>query len=282
MYLTRHQTPSGPNWALDGYFLPRHINLKTLLTLPYAAMLQLLHALPVGETAVHTLLPPLEPDHEVWAAGVTYRRSREAREHESDVKDVYEKVYSAKRPELFFKAIGWRVVGHELSIRIRQDSSWNVPEPELTLVINGRQEIVGFCVGNDVSSRDIEGANPLYLPQAKMYNGSCALGPGITLANADQLLDLAIQMDIIRASEVVYQGETRSSQMKRTLNGLADYLTQEMDFPYGAFLMTGTGIVPPDEFSLQHGDTVRITVGSLQLENTVKATEEKEKKENQR
>lgn len=282
MYLTRHQTPSGPNWALDGYFLPQHINLKTLLALPHVALLQLLHALPVGETAVHNLLSPLEPDQEVWAAGVAYRRSREAREHESDVKDVYEKVYSAERPELFFKAIGWRVVGHQMPIRIRQDSSWNVPEPELTLVVNGRKEIVGFCVGNDVSSRDIEGANPLYLPQAKMYNGSCALGPGIILAEADQLVDLAIQMDIIRADEVVYQGETRSSQMKRTLSELVDYLTQEMDFPFGTFLMTGTGIVPSDAFSLQHGDTVRITVGSLQLENTVKATEEKEKKENQR
>lgn len=269
MYLTRHQTPNGPNWALDGYFLPHHINLKTLLALPYAAMLQMLPALPVSETAVQNLLPPLEPDHEVWAAGVTYRRSREAREHESDVKDVYEKVYSAERPELFFKAIGWRVVGHKMPIRIRQDSHWNVPEPELTLVINGRHEIVGFCVGNDVSSRDIEGANPLYLPQAKMYNGSCALGPGIVLAETDQLQDLAIQMDIVRAGEVAYQDETRSSQMKRTLNELVDYLTQEMDFPYGAFLMTGTGIVPPDQFSLQSGDIVRITVGSLQMENTV-------------
>jgi 2-dehydro-3-deoxy-D-arabinonate dehydratase len=269
MVLTRHQTPNGPNWALDGYFLPQHINLKTLLALPYATMLQMLHTLPVGETAVHPLLPPLEPEHEVWAAGVTYRRSREAREHESDVKDVYEKVYSAERPELFFKAIGWRVVGHKMPIRIRQDSHWNVPEPELTLVINGRKEIVGFCVGNDVSSRDIEGANPLYLPQAKIYNGSCALGPGIFLAEADQLLDLAIQMDIMRAGEVVYQGETRSSEMKRTLSELVDYLTQEIDFPYGVFLMTGTGIVPTDDFSLQPGDVVRITIGSLQLENTV-------------
>jgi 2-dehydro-3-deoxy-D-arabinonate dehydratase len=269
MYLTRHQTRNGPHLALDGNYLPWHINLETLLELPYTAMLQMLHALPVGETAVHPLLPPLESRHEVWAAGVTYRRSREAREHESDVKDVYEKVYSAERPELFFKAIGWRVMGHKMPIRMRQDSHWNVPEPELTLVINGRKEIVGFCVGNDVSSRDIEGANPLYLPQAKIYNGSCALGPGIFLAEADDLLDLAIQMDIMRAGEVVYQGETRSSEMKRTLSELVDYLTQEIDFPYGVFLMTGTGIVPTDVFSLQPGDVVRITIGSLQLENTV-------------
>jgi len=160
-------------------------------------------------------------------------------------------------------------MGHQMPIRIRQDSHWNVPEPELTLVINSSKEIVGFCVGNDVSSRDIEGANPLYLPQAKIYNGSCALGPGIFLAEVDQLVDLAIQMDIARAGEIVYQGETRSSQMKRSLSELVHYLTQEMDFPYGAFLMTGTGLVPLDEFSLQPGDKVRITIGSLQLENTV-------------
>lgn len=269
MYITRHQTVNGSLWAVDGYFLPQPINLKTLLAMPYATMVNMLRALPVGETAVHNLLPPLDPEHEVWAAGVTYRRSREAREHESEVKDVYEKVYSAERPELFFKAVGWRVMGHKMPIRMRQDSFWNVPEPELTLVINSSKEIVGFCVGNDVSSRDIEGSNPLYLPQAKIYNGSCALGPGIFLAEADQLVDLAIQMNIVRAGETVYQGETRSSQMKRSLSELVHYLTQEMDFPYGAFLMTGTGLVPLDEFSLQPGDRVRITIGSLQLENTV-------------
>jgi len=269
MYLTRHQTVSGPRWAVDGHFLPQPINLKTLLALPYAAMINMLHALPVGETAVPHLLPPLDPEHEVWAAGVTYRRSREAREHESEVRDVYEKVYSAERPELFFKAVGWRVIGHQMPIRMRHDSRWNVPEPELTLVINGRKEIVGFCVGNDVSSRDIEGANPLYLPQAKIYNGSCAIGPGILLAKADQLADLVIQMAILRADEIVYQGETRSSQMKRSLSELVHYLTLEMDFPYGAFLMTGTGLVPKDEFSLQPGDEVQITIGSLQLTNTV-------------
>jgi 2-dehydro-3-deoxy-D-arabinonate dehydratase len=269
MYLTRHQTPDGPHLALDGYYLPRHINLETLLELPYAAMLPMLHALPVGETAVHPLLPPLEPTHEVWAAGVTYRRSREAREHESDVKDVYEKVYSAERPELFFKAIGWRVSGHMMPIRIRRDSGWNVPEPELTLVINGRREIVGYCAGNDVSSRDIEGANPLYLPQAKIYNGSCAIGPGIEIATADQIQDVPIQLDVFQAEKVIYHGETQSSQMKRLLGELVDYLTKEMDFPYGVFLMTGTGIVPTDEFSLKPGNVVRITVGSLQLENVV-------------
>jgi 2-dehydro-3-deoxy-D-arabinonate dehydratase len=232
-------------------------------------MLQLLQTLPAPETADHPLLPPIEPTHEVWAAGVTYLRSREARESESDVRDVYEKVYSAERPELFFKSVGWRVAGHNMPIRIRHDSHWNVPEPELTLVINGHQEIVGYCVGNDVSSRDIEGANPLYLPQAKMYNGSCAIGPGIVIASADHLVDISIQMEVVRAGRMVYQGETRSSQMKRTLSELVVYLTKEMDFPYGVFLMTGTGIVPGEDFSLVPGDAVLISIGALQLENPV-------------
>lgn len=269
MYVTRHQTPHGPCLALDGAYLPRQITLKMLLELPFATMLQLLQTLPATETADHPLLPPIDPAHEVWAAGVTYLRSREARESESDVRDVYEKVYSAERPELFFKSVGWRVAGHNMPIRIRHDSHWNVPEPELTLVINGRQEIVGYCAGNDVSSRDIEGANPLYLPQAKMYNGSCAIGPGIAVANAAQLVDIAIQLDIVRASEIVYEGKTRSSQMKRTLSELVDYLTKEMAFPYGVFLMTGTGIVPSEDFSLLPGDLVRVSIGSLQLENQV-------------
>jgi 2-dehydro-3-deoxy-D-arabinonate dehydratase len=271
MYLTRHQTSDGPHWAVDGHYMPRYIDLNMLLALPYTAMVQMLQALPVGKTAVHPLLPPLEPTHEVWAAGVTYRRSREAREQESEVKDVYEKVYAAARPELFFKAIGWRVAGHQMPIHIRQDSDWNVPEPELTLVLNGRGEIVGYCAGNDVSSRDIEGENPLYLPQAKIYNGACALGPGIKIAAVGQIKALPIHLDVFQAGEVIFHGETQSSQMKRPLAELVDYLTKELDFPYGVFLMTGTGIVPTDEFSLRPGHTVRITVGSLQLENTVQS-----------
>lgn len=269
MYVTRHQTPDGPNLAVDGHYLPRPINLNTLLMMPHAAMLQMLRDLPVGQPAGQNLLPPIEPMHEVWAAGVTYRRSREARQQESEVKDLYEKVYVAERPELFFKAIGWRVVGHQMPIHIRRDSGWNVPEPELTLVINGRGEIVGYCAGNDVSSRDIEGANPLYLPQAKIYDGACALGPGIAFVAAGQMNDLPIQLDVFQAEEVIYHGETQSSQMKRPLAELVDYLTKELDFPYGVFLMTGTGIVPSDDFSLQPGHTVQIRVGSLQLENTV-------------
>lgn len=269
MYLTRHQTSQGPCWALDGAYLPRHFTLAMLLELPQSAITPLLQTLPTADIADAPLLPPLEPMHEVWACGVTYLRSREAREIESETKDVYEKVYLAQRPELFFKSIGWRAIGHKMPIRIRRDSGWNVPEPELTLVINGHREIVGFCVGNDVSSRDIEGANPLYLPQAKVYNASCAVGPGIEIADVDQLRDITIQVEIVRGDKILYKDETRSSQMKRSLEELVDYLTKEIDFPQGAFLMTGTGIVPGDDFSLQPGDVVRINIASLSLENEV-------------
>lgn len=271
MYLTHHQMPRGSQWALDGQLLPRDFSLNLLLELPQDRQADFLRALPAAGAAVGALLPPLEPMHEVWACGVTYLRSRQAREAESQAKDVYERVYDAERPELFFKSIGWRAVGDRMPIRIRRDSRWNVPEPELTLVVNGLGEIVGYTVGNDVSSRDIEGENPLYLPQAKVYNGSCAVGPGIRLATADQLRDLRIGVDIVRHRETVFQGEARSSQMKRSLDELAAYLTREMDFPHGAFLMTGTGIVPSENFSLQVGDVVRIDIAGLVLENGVES-----------
>ena len=258
MILTRHQTWQGPRWALDGHVLPHGFSLGCLLAWPKDAILACLRTMPTDEPAEGPLLPPLDLMHEVWASGVTYLRSRQARQAESDVGDVYQKVYDAARPELFFKAVGWRVVGHAMSIRIRRDSGWNVPEPELTLVINRCREIVGFCVGNDVSSRDIEGENPLYLPQAKVYNGSCALGPGILLAEPNELRDLPIQMEILRGGAQLFQGETRSSHMKRSLEELVAYLGRELDFPQGVFLMTGTGIVPPDDFTLKVGDVVRI------------------------
>jgi 2-dehydro-3-deoxy-D-arabinonate dehydratase len=155
---------------------------------------------------------------------------------------------------------------------VRADSAWNVPEPELTLVINAHREIVGYCVGNDVSSRDIEGENPLYLPQAKVYQGSCAVGPGISLQPAETLRDLSIQISISRDGRMVFTGETRTSQIKRPLEELVSYLTMELDFPRGAFLMTGTGIVPPHDFSMQPRDVVRISIGTLSLENEVLAS----------
>ena len=270
IYLTRHQTADGPRWALEGNFLPRQFTLSLLLELPRTAIIELLKTIPtedpIGEAV---LLPPLDPYHEVWACGVTYLRSREARKAESDVGDVYERVYEAERPELFPKAIGWRVVGHKMPVRIRSDSRWNVPEPELTLVVNRHGEIVGFCAGNDVSSRDIEGANPLYLPQAKVYTGSCALGPGIQVIEVDQLKDIPVQVEILRGGQSIFKGETSSTQMKRSLEELVTYLMRELDFPNGVLLMTGTGIVPTDEFTLQPGDVVQITVATLVLENEV-------------
>lgn len=273
MYLTRHLTPEGPRWALDHRFLPPAFELGLLLQLPGSAIAGFLQSIPCTTPATGSLLAPVEATHEVWACGVTYLRSREAREAESTVKDVYARVYEAKRPELFWKAIGARVVGHGASIRVREDSTWNVPEPELTLVVNASGEIVGNCVGDDVSSRDIEGENPLYLPQAKVYQGSCALGPGILLQPSEGMRDLPIQITIVRENRQVFEGATRTSQIKRPLEELVAYLGKELHFPNGAFLMTGTGIVPPHDFSMRRGDMVRITIGTLTLENHVAADE---------
>ena len=196
-------------------------------------------------------------------------RSRVEREAESSVADVYAKVYNAARPEIFFKSVGWRTVRHEGLIRIRQDSNWNVPEPELTLVINKHLEIVGYTVGNDVSSRSIEGENPLYLPQAKTYDGSCAIGPSIVLASEEEMTNLPIHISILRDSVEVFKEDASTSQMKRPLIELAEYVGRETSFPRGVFLMTGTGIVPGQEFTLRHLDEVTITVGELTLVNTV-------------
>ncbi len=269
MYLTRHVTSSGARWAVDAKFLPEDFTMRLLLELPRDAMRAVLTESVTETPAVGEILPPLEADHEVWASGVTYLRSRDAREAESETGDIYTRVYTAERPELFVKALGWRVVGPEAPVRVRPDSLWNVPEPELTLVINRYEEIVGYCVGNDVSSRSIEGANPLYLPQAKVYAGSCALGPGIQLAEPEEMTDLLIRLEIERADAVVFAEGLRTSQMKRDLKTLVSYLTMELAFPYGVYLMTGTGIVPPDDFTLQAGDRVRIQIADLVLENPV-------------
>jgi 2-dehydro-3-deoxy-D-arabinonate dehydratase len=268
--LTKHDTPWGPHWALDGRMLGKDFTLGRLLAQPVSRMPEFLRSIATPNAGGGEPLAPLDDNTEVWAAGVTYLRSREAREAESTVRDVYSKVYDAERPELFFKATGWRVAGDHASIRVRRDSRWNVPEPELTLVVNAHGEIAGFCAGNDVSSRDIEGANPLYLPQAKIYNGSCALGPAIALCGVEALRDLPIDLSVLRSGGAIFSGATRTSQLKRPLQELVEYLVREMDFPSGVLLMTGTGVVPPDDFSLEHGDVVRITIGGLTLENTVR------------
>jgi 2-dehydro-3-deoxy-D-arabinonate dehydratase len=225
--------------------------------------------LPADEPATDPLLAPLEAEQEVWASGVTYLRSRDARMAESVVKDIYDLVYEAERPELFFKAAGWRVAGPGQPIRVRRDSVWNVPEPELAVVFTRTLEIVGYTAGNDVSSRSIEGANPLYLPQAKIYDGAAALGPGIVLAQPAMLRDLPIRLVIRRGDRVVFAGETSTGQMKRAPDDLTAWLGRELTFPCGGVLMTGTGVVPPDEVTLQPGDHVQVTVGQLMLDNPV-------------
>lgn len=269
MYLTRHQTPTGPRWAKDGHFLPKLFTLGKLLQNPAAEGRAALSSAATEGRATGALLPPVEPDQEVWASGVTYLSSRLAREAESQSKDVYQKVYEAERPELFFKSAGWRVVGHGGELRIRADSAWDVPEPELTLVLNSAGEILGYTAGNDMSSRSIEGENPLYLPQAKVYDGCCGIGPGIRICGSNTILDLPIRLEIRRGGALAFEGETRTSQIKRKLEDLAAFLVRELAFPFGAFLMTGTGVVPTEAFTLQSGDQVRIDIDGLVLENPI-------------
>ena len=210
------------------------------------------------------LLPPLDR-HEVWAAGVTYLRSQSARMEESEAAaDCYERVYRSEQPELFPKAAPHRVVGPGEPLRLRADSNWMVPEPEVALVLNSRLDIVGYTIGNDLSCRDIEGDNPLYLPQAKIFEGACSLGPWITLASKiQQPNELAVEMTILRDGQPVFQDETSTSQMARTFPDLVSWLGRELTFAEGAVLLTGTGIVPNSSFSLQSRDTVDITVQQI-------------------
>ena len=208
------------------------------------------------------LLAPVE-NQEIWASGVTYLRSRAARMEESKSSgggDFYDRVYSAVRPELFFKSTAARAMGHGQAVRIRRDSNWNVPEPELTLAISSKGSITGYTIGNDMSSRDIEGENPLYLPQAKVYDGACAVGPGIMVTPEAPAKSTEIKIMIERKGAAVFFGSTTLAQMKRGLTQLAEYLYREITFPGGALLLTGTGIVPPDDFTLQSGDEVAITI----------------------
>jgi 2-dehydro-3-deoxy-D-arabinonate dehydratase len=205
-------------------------------------------------------------NQEVWAAGVTYYRSRSARIEESKDAgggDFYDRVYSAERPELFFKATASRVAGPDSHVRIRSDASWSVPEPELTLVIDPRGRIIGYTIGNDMSSRDIEGENPLYLPQAKVYDRSCALGPCIVVSNEPLPSSTPIRLEILRDGETAFSGATTLAELKREPKSLVEYLFRDNSFPSGAFLMTGTGIVPPDSFTLQSRDEVRITIDPI-------------------
>jgi 2-dehydro-3-deoxy-D-arabinonate dehydratase len=227
---------------------------------------------PVAAPNAASFLPPVV-SQEVWAAGVTYYRSRSARIEES--RDAgggtfYDRVYSADRPELFFKATGRRVIGPSGAVRIRSDAKWSVPEPELTLVIDKSGEIVGYTIGNDMSSRDIEGENPLYLPQAKVYDGSCAIGPCVLLSPEPMAKSTEIRVEIERDGRIEFTGSTTLAELKRDPKELVSFLFRDNSFPQGALLMTGTGIIPEDTFTLASGDVIRIQIEGIgMLENTV-------------
>lgn len=211
------------------------------------------------------ILTPIQ-NQEIWASGVTYYNSKLGRQEESKNSgggQFYAHVYKAERPELFFKATASRTVGHGGGVRIRKDSTWNVPEPELTLAINSKGKIIGFTIGNDMSSRSIEGENPLYLPQAKTYDGCASIGPGVYISDKHLEKDTLIQMIVYRKDNKVFEGETSLTQMKRSPEELVSFLFRECSFPFGCYLMTGTGIVPGSDFTLKYGDQIHITINPI-------------------
>jgi 2-dehydro-3-deoxy-D-arabinonate dehydratase len=258
---------NGQVFTIDLAGNPEITSLASLLTQPnpIAAARELIDPRfapePLGS---QTFLAPVDRQ-EIWAAGVTYKRSKVAREEESaGAAQFYDKVYSAPRPELFMKATPERVVHPGNPVHVRSDSKWNVPEPEFTLVISPAGKIVGYTIGNDMSSRDIEGENPLYLPQAKIYKQSCAIGPFITpVSGMPPLPGVEVKLVISRDGKAAYEGTTTLTQLNRTPESLVEWLFRENEFPNGAFLLTGTGIVPPDEFSLKPGDDVSITITGI-------------------
>ena len=218
------------------------------------------------------ILAPIGNNQELWACGVTYLRSKVGRQEESKLSggaDFYAKVYEAERPEVFFKSTPHRIVGTNAFVRIRKDSTWDVPEPELTLVVTSSGKIIGYTIGNDMSSRSIEGENPLYLPQAKTYDACAALGPCIFVTNKIEA-HTTIHLEINRNSTTVFKDSIAISQMKRTLEELVSFVYRECSFPYGCLIMTGTGIVPPNNFTLQPGDEIKISIDNIgTLINTV-------------
>ncbi|WP_235780060.1 fumarylacetoacetate hydrolase family protein [Sinomonas notoginsengisoli] len=244
--------------------LDAEARLGTLLALEVPEALRMLEAAPLASEAPVQVLAPVDDHTEVWAAGVTYQISKEARMEESTEADIYDRVYDAERPELFFKALGWRVSGPGGAAGIRSDSELNVPEPELALVLNFRGEVLGYTICNDMSSRSIEGENPLYLPQAKVYRHSCAIGPWIRLAtHLPHPEDAGIAMEITRHGEVVWKGDTSTAKLKRTFSELSAYLLRAEAYPEGAVLSTGTSVVPGLDFILSEGDTVSIAIEGI-------------------
>jgi 2-dehydro-3-deoxy-D-arabinonate dehydratase len=241
------------------------LNQKTLFQTLKQAISE---ATPLGDVSLlkeFTIQTPIQ-NQEVWAAGVTYLRSRDARMDESKESGgdtFYDKVYAAVRPEIFFKATAHRCVGTGQNVRIRQDSTWNVPEPELTLVLNKRAEIVGYTIGNDMSSRSIEGENPLYLPQAKSYDGSAAIGPCVYVSDVPIPSNTKISMTIKRRKTILYEDNVEINRMKRTHTELVEFLFRECSFPYGCLLMTGTCLVPANDFTLHSGDEITISIDHI-------------------
>ncbi len=273
MYLSRHQTIRGPRWALNGRYLPPRFHLGLLLELSANVVSIDLENSPVTEVAEDPLLPPLDLQHEVWASDGIRSGTLQARRAQSRTGDVHNAVCETERPELFLKAVGWRTVGHGQPVRTRSDSRWSVPRPGLVLVLNQYLEIIGYTAGNDVSARDIESENPFYLPQAKMYDDSCAIGPGIVTTDAHSLRDISIELAIARDGATIFEGSTRASRIPQQAEKLAFYLGRELDFPDGVLLMAGTGLLPPDDVVLCPGDKIKTTVGELVLENEVASPE---------
>ncbi|MDT7723764.1 MAG: 2-dehydro-3-deoxy-D-arabinonate dehydratase [Actinomycetota bacterium] len=263
------QMDGPPVWVVlddDGGLglLPLRTTLGSMLALSSDELTEWLADIPRAPAAAPQLVAPVDDDTEVWAAGVTYEVSRVARMHESDDSAMYDKVYDAERPELFFKSIGWRAAGPDDPIGVREDSVWDVPEPELGLVCNSAGDIVGYTVCNDVSSRSIEGENPLYLPQAKMFRGGCAVGPWIRLATAvEDPYQLGIRVRIERDSQVLWRGETSTARLHRKLDELTEYLFRGDVYPRGVVLATGTSAVPTDEVTLLDGDRVVIDIDGI-------------------
>lgn len=245
----------------------RRLSVDSLAALMRMSRTQLLENLAESHApieAIATLLAPVDGLTEVWGAGVTYMRSRQARMEESEMSaDVYWRVYEAERPELFFKSNAWRVVGNGATVRIRRDSTWNVPEAEVAVVVNSSKEIIGYSICNDMSSRDIEGENPLYLPQAKIYDGSCALGPAITIVTDDSIPEFEISINVDRNGSSVWEDTTSTRAMRRSFAELVSYFTRELDLPDGAVLATGTGMVPETSFTLELADTITIQASEI-------------------
>ena len=259
------------------FFLAKTENWDSLINNDNALQiaLSLCNKLPAGDSSlIKDTLPVIGSEQELWACGVTYYKSMVGRQEESKATggaDFYSKVYEAERPECFFKSTPYRVVGNNDFVRIRKDSTWDVPEPELTLVVTSSGKIIGYTIGNDMSSRSIEGENPLYLPQAKTYDGCAAVGPCVFLTNGPLSPETSIQLIISRNNRIAFEGKIAIDQMKRTPGELVSYVYRECSFPFGCLVMTGTGIVPGSDFTLQRGDEINITIGGIgKLRNVVK------------